>query len=325
MRIFLSYSSSDRPRAEEISLALEGEGHDVFFDREELSGGEDFHAVIRREVAAADLFVFLISPASVAGGAYTLTELRLAREKWPHPRDCVLPVLLEATELGSIPAYLRGVTIFEPEGNVAGEVAAHIGKARNLRPRLAVAGGLLLVIAALASIPALRGLLTGNPDEPHFVSTIAAGDFVAGFVFEPEYLERIEYALDPTSEFPADGADFLRLERIAFGGIAATSPGFNIRLRLHNTMDRPIQLDITPRFFELADDQGRAAELVYFCCDASGDMLSPGQEREIQLIYRSPPGWEGKETAAGMIYFRVSGLLPVVRASWAFPPLATAD
>ena len=76
-----------------------------------------------------DLFVFLITPASVRQGAYTLTELRNARERWAHPREHVLPVQLEPT-LPEIPAYLRGVTIFEPEGNAAAEVAAHLTRRR---------------------------------------------------------------------------------------------------------------------------------------------------------------------------------------------------
>jgi hypothetical protein len=61
MEIFLSYSSKDRTKAEEIALALQAQGHGVFFDKDDLSGGEDFHAVIREHIANADLFIFKIS------------------------------------------------------------------------------------------------------------------------------------------------------------------------------------------------------------------------------------------------------------------------
>ncbi len=80
MKIFLSYSSTNRTKAEEIALALQTQGHEVFFDKDDLSGGEDFNAVIRTRIANADLFVFLISPDFVRQGAYSLSELRLARE-----------------------------------------------------------------------------------------------------------------------------------------------------------------------------------------------------------------------------------------------------
>ena len=66
MKIFLSYASEDRPQAEEIQLALAGAGHEVFFDRESLPAGGDYHTRIKASVDAADLFVFLISPDSVA-------------------------------------------------------------------------------------------------------------------------------------------------------------------------------------------------------------------------------------------------------------------
>ena len=75
MHIFLSYASENRPRAEEIALALKADGHDVFFDSAKLSGGENYHQVIRAQIAEADLLVFLISPDSVQPGAYTLSEL----------------------------------------------------------------------------------------------------------------------------------------------------------------------------------------------------------------------------------------------------------
>jgi hypothetical protein len=99
---------------------------------------------------------------------------------------------------------------------------------------------------------------------------------------------------------------------------------FSVRLSVSNTTDELILLDLTPRFFELADEHGRRAELVYFCCEADGDTLPPGQQRRLDLIYRSAAGWEGNQTTPGWIHFRVSGLSPIVRATWSLRPLATA-
>ena len=50
MNVFLSYASEDRGTAADIRHALEHDGHDVFFDRDDLPPGEDFHARIRRGI-----------------------------------------------------------------------------------------------------------------------------------------------------------------------------------------------------------------------------------------------------------------------------------
>jgi len=128
MKIFLSYASEDRPRAEEVQLALAGAGHEVFFDRESLPAGGDYHSRIKASVDDAQLFVFLISPDAVDPGGYTLTEMGYARARWPHPKGHVLPVLLRPTPFATIPAYLKSVTVLEPSGNAAAEVVAAVAR-----------------------------------------------------------------------------------------------------------------------------------------------------------------------------------------------------
>jgi tetratricopeptide (TPR) repeat protein len=122
MRIFLSYASEDKDSAEQVYLALIASGHQVFFDRATLPPGGDFNSRIRQAIRESDLLIFLISPHSVARSSYALTELSFARDKWPHPLKSVLPVMLRETEFGSIPNYLKAVTVLEPQGNVAAEV-----------------------------------------------------------------------------------------------------------------------------------------------------------------------------------------------------------
>src|ERR1044071_2305637 len=122
MDIFLSYASEERELADQIHLALAGGGHLVFFDRASLPPSGDYHMRIAAAVERSDLFVFLMSPSSLAQGSYALTELKLARTKWPHPKGRVLPVRVGKADWGSIPAYLQAVTVLEPEGSVAAEV-----------------------------------------------------------------------------------------------------------------------------------------------------------------------------------------------------------
>jgi len=126
--IFLSYSSTENEEARRIELSLEGEGHSVFRDRSGLPPAETFDARIRAAVGDSDLFVFLISPESVSAGRYTLTELKFAEQKWNHPAGHVLPVLVKPTPTESIPGFLRAVTILQPSGDVAAEVAAEVDR-----------------------------------------------------------------------------------------------------------------------------------------------------------------------------------------------------
>jgi TIR domain len=322
VKLFLSYASENRKAAEEIALALKADGHEVFFDAAKLEGGENYHQVIREQIAETDLLVFLITPDSVQAGSYTLSELRMAEERWASPAGHVVPVLLEPTPMAGIPAYLRAVTILEPRGNAAAEIAARVKLLRRRKPLVwgGVAVGVTIVGVFLAVW--FHGQTSGTGKK--FVSSIAESDFVSAFVMPERSVERVEYQLDPTARFAADRGDVVRLERLAFGRLSDGSKAFSVRLSVNNTTDSPILLDLTTRFFELVDDRGQQAELLYFCCEATGETLGAGQQRRLDLIYRSVSGWEGKETTPGKINFRVFGLSPVVRATWSFRPLATA-
>lgn len=122
MNIFLSYASEQRELAEALCLGLRGDGHEVFFDRESLPASGNYIARISAEIERADLFVFLVSPESVTVGRYTLSELDVARRKWPHPRGHVLPVKVAPTPMAVVPVYLKAVTVLEPQGNVVADV-----------------------------------------------------------------------------------------------------------------------------------------------------------------------------------------------------------
>lgn len=110
--------------AEEIQLAALGAGHEVFFDEASLPPGSDYNSRIREAIEQSDAFIFLISPNSVGKGRYVHTELKLAKIKWPKPWGTVLPVMIAPTEYKLIDRYLTAITILEPLGNVAAEVAA---------------------------------------------------------------------------------------------------------------------------------------------------------------------------------------------------------
>jgi TIR domain len=154
MRVFLSHASEDRDAAEQIYLVLVKAGHDVFFDRSELPAGGDYNTRIQEAVYECELFIFLISPNSVARSSYALTELKFAREKRQHPEGYVLPVMVRETSYDLIPNYLKAVSILEPEGNTAAEVGRQVEvwpQPRN-RKLYALVVALVLLLSVLGGV-----------------------------------------------------------------------------------------------------------------------------------------------------------------------------
>lgn len=129
--VFISYANEDRALAYKIDLCLRDHGLKVFFDRDQLPDGSGYHARIAREIKQCSAFIFLISPHSFAAGRYTMTELNFARDKWRHPKDHVLPVLV--TEPGMIDSnvhdlwdYIMEASLVRAKGHVAAEVSQRV-------------------------------------------------------------------------------------------------------------------------------------------------------------------------------------------------------
>ena len=155
MKVFLSYSSQNRALVEPVNFALAAQGHDVFFDRDDLPAGTEYDERIIEAVEGADLFVFMLSPASIRPGSYALTELGLAQKKWANPSGRVLPVAAEPVAFDHIPPYLKAVTVLEPTGNLAAAVVdavRRLGTARQTPKRVAlIASAVVIVALAIAA------------------------------------------------------------------------------------------------------------------------------------------------------------------------------
>ena len=234
MKIFLSYASEDRPRAEEIQLALAGAGHEVFFDRESLPAGGDYHTRIKASVDAAELFVFLISPDSVAAGGYALTEMGYARSRWPHPKGHVLPVLLRPTPFTTIPAYLKSVTVLEPSGNTAAEVVASVTRlatmpadTRNVRKYALLGAAGVVVLAGTLYVATKKPSTPTTPSGPALAETPTPTKAAGPELPNPVQL-RFNYK--PVAEAKVSLDDTLRVNlqtkrRIVDGERLAQQPG----------------------------------------------------------------------------------------------------
>lgn len=236
MKIFLSYASEDRTAAEAIHVALCSEGHDVFFDREDLPPGEEFNVRIRRAVECSDALVFLVSPQALDAHSYTLNELTIAEQTFKRASGRVLPVLLRQVDFDHAPAFLKSVTFLQTGGDLPAAVADAVarmarkhGQARMLKAAMAlvlIAGAGIGGYAWMHRKPSLE--ITGGDGAPAVL--IPAGAFIMGddehsprreIFLDAFYMDRYEvtiarYAkfLDATgSAHPPDGWETVDLKR----------------------------------------------------------------------------------------------------------------
>ena len=138
---------------------------------------------IERAVLASDLFIFLVSPEAVVKGKYTLTELSYARKKWPSASGRVLPVIVAPTPINSIPPFLRSVSIFEPEGNIAADTAAEADKILQRSSRRSVWSFALL--GAVTGVLSYVALLYNVLDVPFVEQPFNAFNVTLGFSVIP--------------------------------------------------------------------------------------------------------------------------------------------
>jgi formylglycine-generating enzyme required for sulfatase activity len=220
MRIFLSYASEDRPRIEPIRFVLVEQGHEVFYDREDLKPGEAFDSKIRAAIERSDLFVCFLTPYTVDAGSYTLNELAMAERMWPLADGRVLPVILAEVPRKDIPAYLRSVTCLTPVGNVTASVSdavhtlAQIHKRRRQR-RIAIrAVAILIPVAAAAYWLVQRAAVSSQDGAP--LVRIEGGVFTMGddeffpmreVYVNPFYIDGVEVTTERYAKFlAANGA-----------------------------------------------------------------------------------------------------------------------
>jgi len=216
MKIFLSYSSQNRAVVEPVNFALAAQGHDVFFDRDDLPAGTEYDERIIEAVESADLFVFMLSPAAIRPGGYTLSELTLAQKKWAHPSGRVLPVAVEPVPFDRIPAY-KSVTILEPTGNLAAAVVDAVRRletARRWPRRIAWAASAAAIVAlAIAgwffiSAGRQRTVVTGADGAPSVLvpaATFTMGDGeespLRSVHVDAFYLDRFEVTTERFGKF----------------------------------------------------------------------------------------------------------------------------
>jgi len=113
--VFLSYASQDTEAVLRIAEALRAAGVEVWFDKDELVGGDAWDAKIRGQIAACALFVPVISAATQARHeGYFRLEWKLAAQRthmMSGAKAFLLPVVIDETRDAEahVPAEFRAV------------------------------------------------------------------------------------------------------------------------------------------------------------------------------------------------------------------------
>ncbi|HZZ59163.1 MAG TPA: TIR domain-containing protein [Opitutaceae bacterium] len=168
--IFLSYASQDAEAAHRLCAALRAAGLEVWFDQNELRGGDAWDQKIRRQIRECSLFLPLISAAteSRAEGYFRL-EWHLAEQRSfliSNDQPFIVPVVIDGTaEPGTrVPERFRERQwIRMPGGAATAEFAARIAH---------------LLGAGAPDRPASASLPAARPAAPAADKTVAVLPFI---------------------------------------------------------------------------------------------------------------------------------------------------
>ena len=138
--IFVSYARADRARVAPLVAALEAQGFSVWWDPE-IVGGQEFDALIARELEAAKAAVVVWTPTSV-GSRWVRGEARFAAD-----RGVLTPVQLDAP---SLPLDFRAIHTIDFDD------WREDAQSRPFQDLLRALGGLRVAAATRAPVPAPR-------------------------------------------------------------------------------------------------------------------------------------------------------------------------
>jgi TolB-like protein/cytochrome c-type biogenesis protein CcmH/NrfG len=190
--VFLSYSREDSDVARRLADALRAFGMEVWFDQNELRGGDSWDAKIRTQIRTCTLFVAIISEHTQARGeGYFRREWKLAVERTHDMAAGVpflLPVVSDATAEAEAlvpeefmrvqwtrlahgmptPQFVEHVKqlLDRPGKAPAASKPAHAGPAAPVAPRPAGLPGWIWGVLAVVVVGVVVALTVGRRSEP---------------------------------------------------------------------------------------------------------------------------------------------------------------
>ncbi len=131
--LFISYASEDRPAVRQLRDALEAAGLDVWYDENELRGGDAWDQKIRRQIRDCDYFMPVISATTERRKeGYFRREWRLAAERTSNIAEgaiFIVPVCIDNTNgaTAQVPEKFRALHITRlPGGDAPAEFTGYL-------------------------------------------------------------------------------------------------------------------------------------------------------------------------------------------------------
>lgn len=119
LKIFISYASADRPKAQKLHAYLVSKGAEPWLDTENLLPGQDWKMEIARALDETDLVLLCLSKHSVSREGYVQKEMRLALDRAleiPPGEIFLIPARLEEVELPYSLREYQSVDLFTETG-----------------------------------------------------------------------------------------------------------------------------------------------------------------------------------------------------------------
>ncbi len=128
VKIFVSYARADKPGAERVVERLTQIDHEPWVDKH-LTGGQQWWDEILRVIRDVDVFVIILSPASLASQA-----CQLERQYAERLGKFRLPVKIAPVSTSALPPDLSSLQIVDFTGSDFNHEAATLIRALNRRP-----------------------------------------------------------------------------------------------------------------------------------------------------------------------------------------------
>jgi TIR domain len=119
LKVFLSYSHTDREAVHALWARLEKDGFDVWLDKENLKPGQNWEYEIRNAILRSDIVLVCLSQNFNHQPGFRHEELKIALKKaesLPNNEIFIIPVRLEECDMPGALKHLHRVDLFDEDG-----------------------------------------------------------------------------------------------------------------------------------------------------------------------------------------------------------------